>query len=147
MTTLQRTTKHSRIKLKNWFVLVTFVASSEELIIPLKPVTLLDLTTDALPTTFATTDALPNPLTRTLNWLAPMLPLPTLPYVALSTPSLLVSLVEAPPPLQKETPPPYPIHQPYYPFPSQTSHASHHLHGRQLSRPRPPTRRPHGHHY
>ena len=26
---------------------------------------------------------------------------------------------------QKETPPPYPINQPHYPFPSQTLHASH----------------------
>jgi len=97
MSTLQRTTKHSRIKLKNWFVLVTFAASSAERIIPLEPVTLLDLTIDALATTLATTDALTNPLTRTANRLAPMLPLPTLPYVALSTPSLVVSLVEDPP--------------------------------------------------
>jgi len=97
MATLQRTTKHFKIKLKNWFMLVTFAASSAEMIIPLELVTLLDLTTDALSMILATTNALPSPLTRTLNRLAPMLPLPTLPYVALSTPSLVVSLVEAPP--------------------------------------------------
>jgi len=147
MATLQRTAKHSRIKLKNWFVLVTFAASSAEMIIPLEPVTLLNLTTDALPTTLATIDALPNLLTRTPNRLAPTLPLPTLPYVALSTPSLVVSLMEDPPLLPERTPPPYPIHQPYYPFPSQTPHVSHHLHERRLPRPRSPTRRPHGHHY
>ena len=86
MATLQRIPKHSRIKLKNWFVLATFATSSAEMIIPLEPITLLDLTTDALPTTLATIDTLPNPLTRTPNRLAPMLPLPTLPYMALSTP-------------------------------------------------------------
>jgi len=51
-------------------VLVTFAASSAEMIIPLKLVTLLDLTIDTLPMTLATTDALLNPLTRTLNQLA-----------------------------------------------------------------------------
>ena len=64
-------------------MLATFAASSAEMVIPLEPVTLLDLTTDSLPTTLAMTNALPNPLTRTPNQLAPMLPLPTLPYVAL----------------------------------------------------------------
>ena len=130
MATLQRTAKHSRIKLKNWFVLATFAASSAEMIIPLEPVTLLDLTTYALPTTLATTDALPNPLTRTPNQLAPMLPLPTLPYVALSTPSLAISLMEDPPLLPERNTSAISNHQPYYSFPSQTPHASHHLHGR-----------------
>ena len=60
-------------------MLATFAASSAEMIIPLEPVTLLDLTLNALPTTLATTDALPNQLTRTPNQLAPMLPLPTPP--------------------------------------------------------------------
>jgi len=84
LATLQKTVKHSRIKLKNWFLLVTFAASSAEMIIPLEPVTPLDLTTDALHTTLATTNALPNPPTKILNRLALMLPLPILPYVALS---------------------------------------------------------------
>jgi len=78
-------------------VIILFAASSAEMIIPLEPVTPLELTTDALHTTLATTDTLPNPPTRTLNRLALILSLLILPYVALSTPSLVVSLVEDPP--------------------------------------------------
>jgi len=66
------------------------------MIIPLDPVTPLDPTTGALHTTLATTDALPNPLTRIPNRLAPTSPLLILPFVALSTPSLVASLVEDP---------------------------------------------------
>ena len=73
MATLQRTVKHSRIKLKNWFMLATFATSSAKMVIPLEPVALLDLTRDALPTTLATTDALPNPLTRSPNRLKKIL--------------------------------------------------------------------------
>jgi len=68
-------------------VLVTFAASSAEMIILLEPVT--SLTIGALHTTLATTDTPPNPLTRIPNRLAPKSPSPILPYMALSTPSLV----------------------------------------------------------
>jgi len=92
------------------------------------------------PTTLATTDALPNPPTRTLNRLTPMLPLPTLPYVALSTPSLVVSLVEDPPLLPERNTSTISNPSTILPFPTQTPHASHHLYIRRLPRPRSSTR-------
>jgi len=57
----------------------------------------LDPTTDAPHTTLATTDAHPNPLTRNPNRPAPISPSSILHYAALSTPSLVASLVEDPP--------------------------------------------------
>ena len=97
MATLQKTAKHSRIKWKNWSVLVTFAASSVETIIPLDLVTPLDLTIDALHTTLATTDAPPNPPTKIPNRPTPISPPLILPYATLSTPSLMALLVEDPP--------------------------------------------------
>jgi len=64
--------------------------------IPLDPATPLDPTTNALHMTPVTRDAPPNPLTKNPNRPAPTSPLPTLPYVAPSTPSLVASLVEDP---------------------------------------------------
>ena len=49
------------------------------------------------PATLATTNTQAIPQTMTPNWLAPTSPLPTLPDVALLTPSLVVLLVEDPP--------------------------------------------------
>jgi len=56
----------------------------------------LDPTTNAPNMTPVTTNAPPNPPTKNLNRPAPTSPLPTLPYVAPSTPSLVASLVEDP---------------------------------------------------
>jgi len=97
MATPRRIAKHSKIKLKNWCVLTTSVASSAERIIPLDPAILLVSTIDAFPTTLAMIDAPTNPPTKIPNRFAPMLPLSTPPYAALSTPSLVVSLVKDPP--------------------------------------------------
>jgi len=79
-------------------MLAIFAALSEKMTTPLDPSTLLVLTTDALPATLTTINAQTNPQTLTPNQLAPMSPPPTLPYAALSTPSLVVLLVEDPPP-------------------------------------------------
>jgi len=104
MATPQRIAKHSRIKLKNWCVLATFATSIAERITPLDPAILLIPTTNVLPMTLAMIDAPTNPPTRTPNRLAPMLLPPMLPYAALSTPSLVVSLVEDPPlPAERNT--------------------------------------------
>ena len=65
---------------------------------PPDPITLLVLTTDALFVTLAMINAQTNPQTMTPNRLALMSPPPTLPCAALSTPSLVVLLVEDPPP-------------------------------------------------
>ena len=102
--TPQRNVKHSKIKLKNWFVLVISAASSAETTTLPNPITLLVLTTDALPATFATTNAQANLQTTTPNRLAPMSPLLTLPYAALLTPSLVALLVADPPhPPERDT--------------------------------------------
>jgi len=59
--------KHSKIKLKNWFVLAISAALSEKMTTPLDPITLLVLTTDALPATLAMINAQTNPQTMTPN--------------------------------------------------------------------------------
>ena len=74
-----------------------FAVSSAGMTITLDPATPLDPTIDALHTTLATTDARPNLLTRNPNRPVPTSPPPILPYVALSTPSLMASLVDSPP--------------------------------------------------
>jgi len=51
MAITQRNVKHSKIKLKNWFVLAISVALFEKMITPPDPITLVVLTTDALPVT------------------------------------------------------------------------------------------------
>ena len=66
---------------------------------PLDPNTILVLTTNAFPATLATINAQTNPQTLTPNQLTPMSPPLTLSYVALSTPSMEILLVEDPPPL------------------------------------------------
>jgi len=97
MATPQRNIKHYRIKLKNWFVLAISAALCAETTTLPDPITLLVMTTDAFSMTLAMTNAQANPQTTTPNRLAPTSPLPTLPYAALLTPSLVVLLVADPP--------------------------------------------------
>ena len=97
----ERNVKHSKIKLKNWFVLAISAALSEKMTNPPDLIILLNLTIDALLATLATINAQTNPQTLTANQLASMSPPLTLPYTTLSTPSLMVLLVEDPPPLPR----------------------------------------------
>jgi len=60
MAILQRTVKHSRIKLKNWCVLATFAALSAEKTTPLDPIILLVPTTDGRPPRDSHHDKRPN---------------------------------------------------------------------------------------
>ena len=83
------------IKSKNWCVLATFAALSTEKTTPLDPIILLVPIIDALPVILTMINAQTNPRTMTPNRLAPTSPPPILPYVAQSTPSPVVSLVEA----------------------------------------------------
>ena len=146
MAILQRSVKHSRIKSKRWCVLATFAALSAERITPLDPAIFLVPTTDALPMTLVTINASTNPPTKTPNRLIPMLPSLTLPYTTLSKPSPVVSLVEDLPLLPERNTSAISNPSTTLPIPITDATCSHHLHGRRLPRPRPPTRRPYGHH-
>jgi len=96
-TTPQRNAKHSKARLKNWFVLATFAASSVETTTLHDQITFHVLTTDNLPAILATTNVLANLPTTTPNLLALISPRPTPHYVTPLTPSLVASLVGDPP--------------------------------------------------
>jgi len=80
-------------------MLATFAASFVRMTIPppLDPATPRDLTTDANQTTPITIATPPNPTINSQSPPAPTSPLPTPPYEAPLTPSLVASQVEAPP--------------------------------------------------
>ena len=82
-------------------MLAISAALSEKMTNPPDLIILLNLTIDALLATLATINAQTNPQTLTANQLASMSPPLTLPYTTLSTPSLMVLLVEDPPPLPR----------------------------------------------
>ena len=104
MATQQRNAKHSKIRLKNWFVLATSATSSVETTTLQDPITLHVLTTDALPVILATTNVQVNPLTATPNLLALILPQPTPHYATPLTPSLVALLMADPPhPRERDT--------------------------------------------
>ena len=110
------------------------------------PATLHGMTTvdnQATPTKIATP---PNLTTNNQNPPTPTLPLPTPPYEAPLTPSLVASQVEAPP-----CPPERNTSAIYNPStislnPITDDVCPHRINRRQLPRPRPPAGRPHGHH-